>query len=156
MVRDINNSISINRRSAGYQQLLQLVDSVRTGRTPRPEGVFHLSGPSKAYALLIESSAFHLTSAAIRVLNLPEIPIMSPLGRDLTYVASLVLVRHAGGLALRLNYLRSRTPGYILDCPPPENPRLPPGIHNPAALQITKRMTPRTVSGGLPSLGKKR
>ncbi len=156
MLPQNNASLTISRRCVGYTQLINLIDGIKAGELPRPRGIFHLASTQNAYLLLADASAFILRQDQVQILGLPPILLTVPPACHASFAGSLVIARYASGLSLRLKLRVSRSPGYILDVPPPKKEQLPPGIHNHAALMVTKRINPRTVCGGLPSLGKKR
>jgi hypothetical protein len=150
-------TLAVDRRSAGYTALLKLADSIRSGAQQLPPKVYHFRSTPKSYRLITEKAAFSVNGDHLNVLNLPPIRLLNHPGMRLKMVASLAISRHAGGLHLRLQFLESKNRGYILtNCQTKDDTRLPPGIHNKAALWVTKRVKPKTVSGGLPSLGKRK
>lgn len=141
-----------SRKSTGYAGILELVDSIRDGRIPRPSGFFQLSKTRDPFVLLLDKTAFGLGRNQVVVRDLAPLVVTNEVAINAANVASLVLLRHKGGLALRLKYRQdvSKERGTL------EKNRLPPGIHHPAALQVTKKGRVQIVSGGLSSMGKRK
>ena len=104
----------------------------------------------------VHRTAFVLEYDALAILTIPPLRLTQPFLIPPNRVSSIEIKRTVRSLDLYAICHGTDTVSLKEARRLSRKNSLPPGIHNAAALRVTKGVYPRVVQGGLPSLGKRR
>jgi hypothetical protein len=150
-------AFSLDREAVGYHQLFDLAARLRSGDAAPPTGVFRAGYERGAFILLLDKRAFSASAQRLRVLDLKPIPVISNGKTEFRYAAGLLVALHPRFVNVRLKFPALNAAGYKVSLISRAAKAKPgPRLHHPAAIFVTDKVKPRVVSGGLPSLGKRR
>lgn len=149
-------SLRLNQKAVASSELAAFVDAVWNSRLRLPTGIAITTKTDEVIELAVQRHAFALEPDAFALLTLRPIRLAPPLLVPVTTVRQALIRRTPHTLQVFVLCTSRETvslkEAIRLAC----RPSRPPGVHHPAALQVTAGVNPHEVSGGLPSLGKKR
>ena len=148
--------LSLSQRAAACSEFVKLVDAIWRGDLRVPPGITVIAKTDELIELNVQRNSFALEPDAVALLSLRPLRLSPPLLVPVTGVRSLTVERTKTSLRILADSASRKTLAPKEAMRIARKPSLPPGIHHPAALKVTAGGKPREISGGLPSLGKKR
>lgn len=149
-------ALRLNQKAFASSELAAFVDAVWQSRLRLPPGIAITTNTDEVLELEVQRRAFALEPDAFVLLTLRPIRLAPPLLVPVTTVRQALIRRTPKTLKIFVLCTSRETVSLKEANRLARRPSLPPGIHHPAALQVTGGVSPHEVSGGLPSLGKKR
>ena len=135
---------------------LRALNEIASSGRPPPSGMRLQAGEHGEKLFYISRSAFVFEQDALVVYKLPHLNLAKAFLGALGSVVELEIRVQGSSLTAAFICTHHRPLNAKDALSAYKKSSLPPGIHNAAALVMTKDVPVRTVSGGLPSLGKKR
>ena len=122
--------------------------------TTCPEGVFRGGFERQAFVVMLDRRAYSIRDGRLHILGLGPIPLLEECNLEGT--TSLLLAATPAYVTVRLKY-----PPAASEYRPSKGKQVKtrkglPRMHHEAAKFMTGKVRPKVMSGGLPSLGKKR
>lgn len=148
--------LELNPKTVSNSILKKALLALAAGEANAPSGVKILNAEKDGIVVRIDRAYFEIEQDAVVAFNFPHLKLTKLFLIPTSQVHQLELRVKADKLSVTA-ICTGQTPMTKLQAKKVRGARtLPPGIHNEAALFITEKVRPSTVSGGLPSLGKRR
>jgi hypothetical protein len=148
--------LEVNPKANTYQVLAKALDGVWKNEVRLPFGMTVRKSSPSMLVVTVHRTAFVIEYDALAILSIPPLKLAQPFLIPPNRVLSIELKRTALSLAIFAICRGTSTVSLKEAKRLSRKNSLPPGVHDPAALFVTGRVSPRVVQGGLPSLGKRR